>query len=72
MRSALTLLRTSVESVRNNELDRRESRDTAAQQYAGASVTAGQPVSAPNEALSAIGHLACKETQDDPEPAPRI
>lgn len=71
MRTALTLLKTSAESLRDKEPRGHERLDTAAQQYAGASVTAGQLAFALNEAYSAIGHLAYKETQDDREPAPR-
>ncbi|MCX4581169.1 hypothetical protein OHB41_50375 [Streptomyces sp. NBC_01571] len=71
MRTALTLLKTSAESLRDKEPREHETLGTSAQQYAGASVTAGQLASALNEAYSAIGHLAYKETQADQEPAPR-
>ncbi|MEU1500547.1 hypothetical protein [Streptomyces sp. NPDC005732] len=71
MRTALTLLKTSAESLRDKEPRRHETLEAAAQQYAGASVTAGQLASALNEAYSAVGHLAYKETQDEQEPTPR-
>ncbi|MGW3160354.1 hypothetical protein [Streptomyces sp. NPDC001089] len=70
MRTALTLLKTSAESLRDKEPRRHETLGAAAQKYAAASVTAGQLASALNEAYSAIGHLAYKETQDNQEPAP--
>ncbi|MGW3633451.1 hypothetical protein ACWD7F_25400 [Streptomyces sp. NPDC005122] len=71
MRTALTLLKTSAESLRDKEPRGHETLGAAAQQYADASVAAGQLASALNEAYSAIGHLAYKETQDGQEPAPR-
>ncbi|MGV9703884.1 hypothetical protein [Streptomyces sp. NPDC003483] len=71
MRTALTLLKTSAESLRDKEPRRYETLGAAAQQYAAASVTAGQLAAALNEAYAAIGHLAYKETQGDQEPAPR-
>ncbi|MFE3263632.1 hypothetical protein [Streptomyces sp. NPDC059215] len=71
IRTALTLLKTSAESLRDTEPREHETHGAAAQQYAAASVTAGQLAAALNEACSAIGHLAYKETQGDQEPAPR-
>lgn len=71
MRTTLALLKTSAESLRDKEPREHKTLGDAAQQYADASVTAGQLASALNEAYSAIGHLAYKETQDDPEPTPR-
>ncbi|MET9122216.1 hypothetical protein [Streptomyces sp. NPDC004528] len=53
------------ERLRDKEPRVHETLGATAQQHANASVTAGQLASAMNEAYSAIGHLAYKETQDD-------
>ncbi|MER6442684.1 hypothetical protein ABT275_41220 [Streptomyces sp. NPDC001185] len=71
MRTTLALLKTSAESLRAREWREHETLGVSSQQYAGASVTAGQLASALNEAYSAIEYLAYKETQHDREPAPR-
>lgn len=71
MRTALTLLRASVEGFRDRELLRDETLGEAIQRYTGASVTAEQLAGALGKAYSAVGHLAYKEAPSEQEPAPR-
>ncbi|MFD9655761.1 hypothetical protein [Streptomyces mirabilis] len=71
MRTALTLLRTSVASLRDKELLRDETLDEAIQRYTDASVTAEQLAGALGKAYSAVGHLAYKEAPGEQESATR-
>lgn len=71
MRTALTLLRTSTEGLRDKELLRDKTLDEAIQRYTGASVTAGELAGVLGRAYSAVGHLAYKEALSEQEPATR-
>jgi hypothetical protein len=71
MRAALTLLRTSVEGLRDRELLRDETLGEAIQRYTGASVTAEQLAGVLGRAYSAVGHLAYKEAPSGQESAVR-
>ncbi|MFH9969030.1 hypothetical protein ACH4PR_48525, partial [Streptomyces mirabilis] len=71
MRTALTLLRTSLEGLRDRELLGDETLDEAIQRYTGASVTAEQLAGVLGRAYSAVGHLAYKEAPSGQEPAVR-
>ncbi|MFE2569310.1 hypothetical protein [Streptomyces mirabilis] len=71
MRTALTLLRTSVAGLRDKELLRDETLDEAVQRYTGASVTAGELAGVLGRAYSAVGYLAYKEAPSGKEPAVR-
>ncbi|MDX3762968.1 hypothetical protein ACWDBO_47155 [Streptomyces mirabilis] len=70
-RTALTLLRTSVASLRDKELLRDETLDEAIQRYTDASVTAGELAGVVGRTYSAVGHLAYKEAPGEQEPAVR-
>ncbi|WP_164404800.1 MULTISPECIES: hypothetical protein [unclassified Streptomyces] len=71
MRTALTLLGTSVEGLRDGELLTDERLDEAIQGYTGASVTAGELAGVLGRAYSAVGHLAYREAPSGQEPAVR-
>ncbi|MFD9286211.1 hypothetical protein ACFWD7_55440 [Streptomyces mirabilis] len=71
MRTALTLLRTSIEGLRDKELLRDETLDEAIQRYTDASVTAGELAGVLGRAYSAVGHLAYKEAPSGQEQAVR-
>jgi hypothetical protein len=71
MRTALTLLRTSVEGLRDRELLRDETLDEAIQRYTDASVRAEELAGVLGSAYSAVGHLAYKEAPSEQELAPR-
>ncbi|MER7695008.1 hypothetical protein [Streptomyces sp. NPDC097610] len=69
MWAALTLLRTSVDGLRDRELLRDETLDEAIQRYSGASAAAEQLAGVLGRAYSAVGHLAYKEAPGEQEPA---
>ncbi|MFE4999150.1 hypothetical protein ACFRH4_49505 [Streptomyces mirabilis] len=71
MRTALTLLRTSVAGLRDKDLLRDETLDEAIQGYTGASVTAEELAGVLGRAYSAVGRLAYKEALSGQEPAVR-
>lgn len=71
MTTALTLLRTSTEGLRDKELLRDETLDEAIRRYTGASVTAGELAGVLGGTYSAVGHLAYKEAPDEQQPAVR-
>ncbi|MGW2613110.1 hypothetical protein ACWC4A_54065, partial [Streptomyces mirabilis] len=71
MRTALTLLRTSAGSLRDEERPREETLDEAIQRYTDASVTAEQLAGVLGKAYSAVGHLAYKEALSEQESATR-
>ncbi|MEU0822795.1 hypothetical protein [Streptomyces mirabilis] len=71
MRTALTLLRTSTEGLRDEELLRDETLDEAIQRYTDASVTAGELAGVLGRAYSAVGHLAYRKAPSGQEPAVR-
>ncbi|MFF1744355.1 hypothetical protein [Streptomyces mirabilis] len=71
MRTALTLLRTSVEGRRDKELLRDETLGEAIQRYTDASVTAEELAGMLGRAYSALGHLAYKEAPSGQAPAVR-
>ncbi|MFF2129772.1 hypothetical protein ACFVW1_31190 [Streptomyces olivochromogenes] len=71
MRTALTLLRTSTEGLRDEELLRDETLDEAIRRYTDASVTAAELAGVLGRAYSAVGHLAYREAPSEEEPAVR-
>ncbi|MFB7443052.1 hypothetical protein ACFC01_32930, partial [Streptomyces mirabilis] len=71
MRTALTLLGTSVEGLRDEELLRDEALDEAIQGYTDASVTAGELAGVLGRAYSAVGHLAYRKAPSGQEQAVR-
>ncbi|MFD7489159.1 hypothetical protein [Streptomyces mirabilis] len=71
MTTALALLRTSVEGLRDKELLRDETLDEVIQGYTGASVRAGELAGVLGRAYSAVGHLAYREAPSGQEPAVR-
>ncbi|MFE4758675.1 hypothetical protein ACFRIB_52530 [Streptomyces mirabilis] len=71
MRAALTLLKASAGSLRDEERPREETLDEAIQWYTGASVTAGELAGVLGRAYSAVGHLAYREAASEQEPGVR-